>query len=411
MNAEIIAAGSELLTPQRQDTNSLWLTAQLNTLGVEVIVKSIVGDDRARLAALLSAGLSRSDIVIVTGGLGPTEDDVTRDAAASALGRGLVFRQDICDAIEARFRRMNRRMAEINRRQAYAIEGADILPNERGTAPGMWIEAGGRYVALLPGPPNEMKAMYERQLRERLERVVPPLAIRTRQFRIAGMPESDVDALVGPVYSQYTNPVTTILAAPSDIQLHLRARCPDAAEAERLVDELGAKIRALLGDRIYSENGDPLEATVGSLLRARGATVAVAESCTGGGLADRLTSVAGSSDYFIGGFLTYNDRLKTELLGVDPDLLAENTAVSEPAAVAMAEGARVRSGADYALSVTGVAGPDGGSERAPVGTVFIGVAAASGASARQFRFPGDRANVRAIAAQTALDMLRRRLLV
>jgi nicotinamide-nucleotide amidase len=410
MNAEIIAVGSELLTPQRQDTNSLWLTARLNDLGVEVVVKTIVGDDRVRLAAQLASALSRSDIVILTGGLGPTEDDVTRDAAATALGRALVFRQDICDAIEARFRRMHRRMADINRRQAYVIDGAEALPNDRGTAPGMWINDGRRFVALLPGPPNEMKAMFESQLRERLERVVPPLAIRTLQFRVAGMPESEVDALVGPVYSQYANPVTTILAAPSDIQLHLRARCADPAEAERLVHELGAKIRALLGDRIYSENGDPLEATVGRLLRERGATVAVAESCTGGALADRLSSVAGSSDYFAGGFLTYNDRMKTQLLGIDPELLASHGAVSEPVALAMAERARERSAADYAVAVTGIAGPDGGTELTPVGTVFIALAAAAGSQARQFRLPGDRGIVRAIAVQTALDMLRRRLL-
>ncbi|MGH9672542.1 MAG: molybdopterin-binding protein, partial [Bryobacteraceae bacterium] len=282
MNAEIIAVGSELLTPQRIDTNSLWLTDQLNELGVEVVTKIVAGDDRARLSVHLAAALARSDTVLITGGLGPTEDDVTRDAVAVTLGRKLEFRKDICDAIEARFKRMNRTMAEINRRQAFVIEGGEVLANDRGTAPGLWLESEGRLVVLLPGPPNEMKAMFTGQCRAKLVARLPALAIRTLQLRVAGMPESDVDQLIAPVYTQYTNPVTTILAAPSDIQIHLRARCNTGDEASRLVTELGDRIRALLGDRIYSDNGASLEATVGALLRARGATVCVAESATGG---------------------------------------------------------------------------------------------------------------------------------
>jgi len=410
MNAEIIAVGSELLTPQRLDTNSLYLTERLNALGVEVVAKAVVGDDRGRLKDAVQAALARSEIVILTGGLGPTEDDVTREAVAEALGRPLVWRQELADAIEARFRRMNRKMAEINRRQAYLIEGAEALSNDQGTAPGQWIEPGpGRYLMLLPGPPVELKSVFERECLRRLERVVPPLAIRTRVFRVAGMPESDLDQLISAVYKRYTNPATTILAAPGDIQIHLRARAESAEQAEALLEELAPQIEALLGDNLYSRNGQPLEAVVGSLLAARGATLAVAESCTGGMLAERITSVAGSSRYFVGGVLVYNDEMKEKLLGVSAELIAEHTSVSQPVAEAMATRVRQRTGAGYGLSVTGIAGPDGGDAERPVGTVYIGLAAPEGTSARPYRFLGDRERIRRLAVQSALDLLRRHL--
>ena len=410
MNAEIIAVGSELLTPARLDTNSLFLTAQLNDLGIEVVQKTVIGDDRVRLTAIVRTSLDRCQIVILTGGLGPTEDDVTREAVAAALGRELVFHPEIVDAIERRFRRMGRKMAEINKRQAYVIAGAEPLANDNGTAPGQWIEDAGRVVMLLPGPPPELNPMFIRDCLPRLQRLVPPLAIRTLVFRVAGMPESDLDQLISPVYKQYENPVTTILAAPGDIQIHLRARSAAAEEAERLVAELGGRIEPLLGERIYSRNGDPLEVVVGAGLRERSATLSVAESCTGGLLAGRITEVPGSSDYFAGGFLVYSDRMKTDLLGVEPGLLAEHGAASEPVAEAMARGAAHRMGSTFALSVTGVAGPGGGSDSTPVGTVCIGLAHPRGCDTRRFRFLGDRGRVRALAVQTALDILRRKLL-
>lgn len=410
MNAEIIAVGSELLTASRLDTNSLYLTEQLNALGVEVVGKAVVGDDRARLTAAVRAAVSRSEIVILTGGLGPTEDDVTRDAVAEGLGRPLVFRQDLCDAIEARFRSMGRTMAEINRRQAYVIEGAEALRNDNGTAPGLWIRTDhGKAVLLLPGPPRELQPMFERDCLPRLGQVVPKQAIRTLQFRVAGMPESDLDQLISPVYKRYANPVTTVLAAPGDIQIHLRARCSTAEEAEALLAEVGPQIEALLGDRIYSRNGNPLEAAVGRLLGERQATLAVAESCSGGMLAGRITSVPGSSRYFLGGFLVYTTELKCRLLGVDRGLIETHTEVSEPVAKAMATGARDKTGATYALSITGVAGPEGGTEEHPVGTVYIGLAGPRRVSARRFRFLGERERVRLLATQWALDLLRRQL--
>ena len=410
MNAEIIAVGSELLTPQRQDTNSLYLTDQLNALGVEVVAKLIVGDDRARLGDAIRGALARSEILVLTGGLGPTEDDVTRDAVAQALGREQVFHQEICDAIEQRFvRRRRGPMPEINRRQAYVMTGAEVLRNPNGTAPGQWIDADGRVVILLPGPPGEMKPMFDAECLPRLERVLPAQVIRTRFFRIANMGESAVDQRIAPVYTRYTNPVTTILAAAGDIQLHLRARAAGAEEAERLLAEVAPQIESILGDRIYSRNGDPLEAVVGQRLRERGESLSVAESCTGGMLAERITSVPGSSDYFVGGFLVYRDRMKTALLGVSEELLREHTAVSEEAAREMARGARERTGSTWALSVTGIAGPDGGTEATPVGTVIIGVAGPDGVATRRERLPGDRTLVRTLATQLALDLLRLRL--
>jgi nicotinamide-nucleotide amidase len=413
MNAEIVAVGSELLTPQRLDTNSLWLTERLNSLGVEVVTKIIVGDDRSRLSATLATALRRSQVVVVTGGLGPTEDDVTRDAVAQTLGRQLVFRQDLCDAIAERFARMNRPMADINKRQAFIVEGAEPLPNTRGTAPGLWLTPqAGTALMLLPGPPQELKPMFTGYCEPRLRGLLPPLCIATVWFRVAGMGESDLDALIAPVYTKYANPVTTILAAPGDVQVHLRARCSSDVEAQALVAELGGKIEELLGARIYSRNGDTLEAAVGSLLRERGATIAVAESCTGGMVAERLTSIAGASTYFRGGFVTYQDDVKVSLLGVDPALILRHTEVSDEVAVAMAEGARLRASAAYALSVTGYAGPAGGTADNPVGTVYIGLADAQSSKARRFQFSalGGRERIRSLAATTALDWLRRRLL-
>lgn len=409
MEAEIIAVGSELLTSQRVDTNSLFITDQLNSLGVEVRRKMIVGDDRDLLTASIREAIARVPIVILTGGLGPTEDDLTRDAVAAATARKLIFRDDLRDALIERFRRFSRKMADNNLRQAYAVEGAEALPNPNGSAPGQWLEHKNCVVMLLPGPPHEMKAMLVDQCLPRLAQRLPAQVIRTRFYRVAGMGESDLDQLIAPVYTKYTNPVTTILAAPSDIQIHLRARCATAEQAEALLAEVGPPIEALLGNRIYSRNGDSLEAVVGAMLR--NSTLSVAESCTGGMLGQRITSVPGSSKYFLGGFLVYSDVMKAQLLGVDPQLIAAHTAVSEEVACAMAEGARKRTGSDYSVSITGEAGPESASG-APVGTVIIAVAAPDRPTeSRRLQLPGDRARVRTFAAQAALDFLRRQIQV
>jgi nicotinamide-nucleotide amidase len=405
-NAEIIAIGSELLTPQRLDTNSLYLTDQLNALGVEVVRKTVVGDERERLTDSILGAAARSQIVVLTGGLGPTEDDLTRDAIAGALGRGLVFEQEICDRIEKRLRFFGRTMAENNRRQAYVVEGADVLPNDRGTAPGQWIANDGVVFMLLPGPPMELKPMFETHCLPRLQNILPPQFIRTRWLRVVGMGESDLDALIAPVYTRYKNLATTILAVSGEIHVHLRARCSTEQEAESLAAQASAEIEPLLGDRVYSCNGDSLEQVIGDLLRARHASLSVAESATSGLLGGRITAVPSASDYFRGGFITYSDQMKIQLLGVPAELIAEHTAVSEPVAKAMAEGARTRTGSDYALSITGYAGPDG----AQVGLVFIGLASPDGSTVRRVQWPADRERVRAFSTNVALDMLRRKLL-
>ena len=411
MNAEIIAVGSELLTPQRIDTNSLYLTDQLNSLGVEVTGKCVVGDDRERLAEAVRRAAERAQIVILSGGLGPTEDDLTREAVALALDRKLVFHPEISEQLEQRFARMRRTMAEVNRRQAFIIEGAEILPNDRGTAPGQWIDESEASILLLPGPPHELQAMFARQCLPRLERRVPRQIIRTLTLRVAGMPESDLDQLISPVYKRYENPVTTILANAGEIQVHLRARCGSEAEATTLLAEVGGPIELLLGDRIYSRSGEALEVVVGELLRKQHATLAVAESCTGGMLAERITSVAGSSDYFLGGLVTYSNRMKAQMLGVPEETLAKFGAVSKETAEAMAAGVRRRTGAHYGISITGVAGPGGGAEGAPVGTVYIGLADEGGCAVHHRQFLGDRARVRTFATTMALDLLRRRSLL
>jgi nicotinamide-nucleotide amidase len=403
--AEIVAIGSELLTASKIDTNSLWLTDMLNGLGVEVLRKCVVGDDRERLTATIRTALETAGIVILSGGLGPTEDDLTRDAVAAALGRGLVFDQEICDGIEERFRRFNRKMVEINRRQAYLVDGAVVLPNDRGTAPGQWIPHDGKIVILLPGPPSELKSIFGKHCLARLQAILPPRVIRMRQFRVAGMPESDLDELIAPIYTRYTNPTTTILSTVGGIDIHLRAQCDTVENAEALLDEVAGQIEPLLEPRIVSRNGEPIEKVVGDMLRSRKARLSVAESATGGMLGEWITAVPNSSDYFVGGFLTYSDEMKMRLLGVSKEMIETHTAVSEQVAKAMAEGARQRTGSDYALSVTGYAGPDG----EDVGLMFIGLAGPEGTEVRRVKMPGDRNRIRALTVQNALDFLRRRL--
>jgi nicotinamide-nucleotide amidase len=417
MNAEIIAVGSEMLTPDRLDTNSLFLTDRLNTLGVEVVAKHVIGDDRERLASAVRRALASSQFVLISGGLGPTEDDVTRDSVAIALERQQIFNTEISEGIEDRFRRMKRVMPEINKRQAMVLEGAEILSNDRGTAPGQWVEIdGGKVLVILPGPPHELKSMFTRECLPRLTRLVPPLVIRTRVYRISGISESDLDQTISPIYKKYENPATTVLAHNGDLQVHLRARCSTEEEAQVLLAEVGGPIEAALGSLIYSDNGDSLEVVVGRKLSAAAANLVVAESATGGGLCERITSVPGCSAYFLGGFVTYTHRMKAELLGVSGALIARHGAVSAEVAEAMAAGARDRAGATWAISITGNAGPATDVSEAPVGSVFIGIAGPENSAGQKqvetFHrlWPSsDRPRVRAFAAQMALDMFNRKL--
>jgi nicotinamide-nucleotide amidase len=406
MKAEIIAVGSELLTPDRTDTNSLYLTQELNRLGIEVVRKTIVGDDRQLLAEAFRDALDRVPLIISSGGLGPTEDDLTRETVAELLGRKLIRDDAIVRAIEARFRSFGRTMPEINVRQAMVPEGAEALDNPRGTAPGLWIEDGERMVALLPGPPRELKPMFREQILPRLERRVSNVRMFARELRVAGMGESHVEQIAAPIYKRYGEVTTTILAAPGEVQLHLRMWTADAEAAERTLGEASEALKMALGERIFTTKGEPLEEVVARLLTMNGATIAAAESCTGGLVAQRLTSVAGSSAYFLGGVVCYSNELKSAWADVPAEMIQAKGAVSAEVAAALAEGIRRRAGSTLGLGITGIAGPSGGTEEKPVGTVHVALASAGGIKERALRFPGDREMIRWQASQIALDMVR-----
>ena len=414
MNAEIIAIGSELLTPYRQDTNSLYLTEKLNQLGVEVVFKTVVGDNRRRLASAARQALSRADILIFMGGLGPTEDDLTREAVAEALDLELHRDPEILAQLEKRFARRKMKMSPNNEKQADILFGATVLPNANGTAPGQWLS--GKYdskekiIMLLPGPPHELKALFEEQCLERLRAKLPEQFIATRTLKVAMMPESQCDARVAPIYKRYPDIQTTILAGAGEIQLHLRTRADSLEAAQQRVDKLAGEIEDELDDSVFSSNGESLEQIVSYFLQMRNLTLAVAESCTGGMLAERITSISGSSRYFLGGAIVYSNELKTQFSGVPADLIAKNGAVSGEVAIAMAEGIRERCHANLGLAITGVAGPTGGTDEKPVGLVFHALAGDGKTDVVERSFPGDRKRIRWFATQQALDMVRRRLM-
>jgi nicotinamide-nucleotide amidase len=414
MNAEIVAIGSELLTPFRQDTNSLYLTEKLNQLGVRVVCKTVIGDDRKRLTEAASVALSRAEIVIFMGGLGPTEDDLTREAVADALGLELRRDPAIVTALEQRFASRGWKMSPNNAQQGDVIAGATVLPNANGTAPGQWIsgkyEGQEKIVMLLPGPPHELKALFEEQCLGRLRAKLPVQFIATRVLKIAGMGESQCDARVAPIYKTYEDVQTTILAGAGEIQLHLSTRAASLEAAQNRVDELVEKIEAELGDCVFSDNGDAMEQIVGYYLQMRNATLAVAESCTGGLLSERITSVSGSSRYFLGGGVVYSNALKTAMAGVPTELITKHGAVSGEVAAALADGIRKRCQATLGLGVTGIAGPNGGSPEKPVGLVFHALASETGTEVIERKFPGDRKRIRWFASQQALDMVRRKLM-
>lgn len=403
-----------MLTPYRMDTNSLYLTEQLNLLGVDVIFKSVVGDNRKLMVAAAEHALFRSDIVVFSGGLGPTEDDLTREAVAEALGVNLRQDPEIVKHIEQRFAGRGWKMTTNNLKQADVLEGATVLPNANGTAPGQWIsgEFDGRehIIVLLPGPPHEMKALFEGEVRERLRAKVPTAHLFTRTLKIAMLGESAVDARVAPIYKRYTEVETTILAGAGEIELHFKARGMTIDEAQARADEVADLVEDELEDAVYSRNGESLEQIVGYWLQMRNATVAVAESCTGGLLAERITSVSGSSRYFLGGAVVYSNQLKTELAGVPAEMIHRHGAVSREVAAALAEGIRYRCESTLGVGITGVAGPSGGTPEKPVGLVYHAVASDSGTEVVQRHFTGDRKRIRRFASTMGFDMLRRKLM-
>jgi nicotinamide-nucleotide amidase len=409
MRAEIIAVGSELLTPFRLDTNSLFLTSQLNQLGIRVIHKAVVGDAPDEMRSSFQHALDRADLVVASGGLGPTDDDRTRQTVAELLGRKLHTDPHILQNIKERFQRFRpgRVMPEINARQALVPDGATVLPNPKGTAPGLWLESNGHIVVLLPGVPAELQAIFESEVKPRLARSGGRLRLFTRELRITGLPESEVETRVSPLYALYPNTETTILASPPGIQLHPSVWSDDPAGAEKLLDEIVDRMALALGEHLFSTRGETLEEVVGRILTENRATIAVAESCTGGQLAERLTNVPGSSIYFLGGVVCYSNDLKTRLVDVPTALIESKGAVSQEVAMAMAEGIRKRTGATIGIGVTGIAGPGGGSPEKPAGLVYIGIADEHGPRHKEFRFVGDRDRIRLFASQSALDMARR----
>ena len=413
MNAEIVAIGSELLTAFKQDTNSLFLTAKLNELGVNVDFKTVVGDRRTDLVNAIRIALSRADIVILMGGLGPTEDDLTREATADALGLELNRDPEISAWLYARFASRRIKMAENNLKQADVIAGAEVLKNPRGSAPGQFLETEfqgkPKIVILLPGPPREIHPMFEEQCMERLRKILPERHIATRVLKIALIPESEADRRAAPIYKRYSDIETTILAHRGEIHLHLRAQADALAKAQEKVDALVSQLEDEFDDTVFSTRGETLEQIVGYYLQMRNANLSVAESCTGGMVSQRITSVPGSSRYFVGGAVVYDNSLKSGLADVPSILIQQHGAVSREVAASLAEGIRKRCNTSLGVGVTGIAGPGGGTEEKPVGLVFHAVADGNSTDVIERRFPGDRDLIRQWATTQALDMVRRKL--
>ncbi|PYP89169.1 MAG: competence/damage-inducible protein A [Blastocatellia bacterium AA13] len=410
LTADIIAIGSELLTPHRTDTNSLWLTERLNSIGIEVMQKTIVGDDEQRLEHAIRDSLRRSDLIISTGGLGPTEDDVTRKVFARVLGRQLTLDYDVLETIRERFASRGYQMAPNNERQALVPAGATVLPNQNGSAPGLTISHESKFIVLLPGPPREMRPMFEDQIMGELENRSRGTRIARRTLKVTGLGESALDELIAPIYGQYSNPQTTILFTNCEIEVHLTATADNLSIAERLLNELSEKLKGKVGDYIYSTAGESIEEVVGRGLAEKGHTIATAESCTGGLIAERITEVPGASRYFLGGVVSYTEDVKTKLLGVPQEMIERRGVVSGEVAEAMARGIKESTGATIGLSVTGIAGPGGGTVAVPVGSVYIGLSDDLVTSNRRLMLMGDRQLIRWRTSQAALDMIRRRYL-
>lgn len=408
--ASILAVGSELLGTTRLDTNSLFLTGELETMGLRVVRKACVGDEWPELEGEMLLALGRAPLLVVSGGLGPTADDRTKEVLAAILGRRLIRDEEILARLRERFRRRGHEMPKVNEKQADVVEGSVVLANRLGSAPGFLVEDGDRTIVLLPGVPAELKAMWTEEAAPRLASVFGTAGLHRRILKVGGLPESVVETRIQPVYAAHAASPVTILANAGEVQLHFAAQ-GTAEESAKVLDRLEADFREVLGDEIFGRDAETLEGNVGALLRSRGETIALAESCTGGLLAGRLTETPGSSDYFLGSAVTYADSAKVTLLGVKPETLERFGAVSEETAREMAAGARLRFGATIGFSVTGIAGPTGGSAEKPVGTVHMALDAADGTRLhKRSLFPADRALARRWTVSAALVMIRQHLL-
>jgi nicotinamide-nucleotide amidase len=407
---QIMAVGSELLTPFYQDTNSLFLTERVNELGLDVNVKTVAPDDHDGLFLQVKISLAQADLIFVTGGLGPTEDDRTREVFAEVLGKKLVLQDDLLQRIQERFARRGMTMPVSNKKQAFVPEGAEILINDVGTAAGLWLNTGKNIVVLMPGPPHEMKPMFESQVWPRLQQFRTGFRGR-RVLKVAGLTESMVEDLIQDIYPKDPSVQVTTLAYPGQIELHLTSSSQESAgKAEDSLKQLALAFLERLKENVFSAAGEDLETVVGRLLAKRRETLAVAESCTGGLISHRLTNVPGSSVYFLEGAVTYSNESKIDNLGVPADHIRKFGAVSTQVAKSMASGIRDKARASYGLAVTGVAGPAGATEGKPVGLVYTALANDKGIEAVKNQFLGNREQVKFQASQKALDMLRRHLL-
>lgn len=408
-NAEIVSIGTELLHAASADTNSLYLAEQLHGIGVEVSYRTVVGDDRRRIHHVIGQALDRADVIIVTGGLGPTEDDRTRDALAEVCGSRLHLHAETLKSIEERFARRGVAMPEAARRQAWVPEGFTVLPNRQGTAPGLLWDDGQRLLVALPGPPREMRPLFTEQVLPRLvRRAGSGRRIRTRTIKVCGLFESQVEERIQALLRADPSPVS-LLARPGEVHVQVTVAGREG-EIESQLEWWEENLRRLLGDAVFGVDEERLEEAVGQLLRLAGKTVAVAESCTGGLIGHRLTNVPGSSDYFERGIVSYSNQAKEDLLEIPASLIERHGAVSPEVAVAMAAGVRRLAGTDLGVAVTGIAGPGGGTEVKPVGLTFIALADAHGEEWSEHRFRFDREGNKLWAAQMALEMLRRYLL-
>ncbi|HSR67864.1 MAG TPA: competence/damage-inducible protein A [Acidobacteriota bacterium] len=410
--AEIIAVGSELLEGGRVETNSAFLAGRLTSVGTRVRRKWVVGDDLHDIARAVRTALQDGcDILLLSGGLGPTNDDLTRQAVAQALDRPLHTVPQLVERLQRLYARFNVRMSENNLRQAQVVEGGEALENPKGSAPGMFLRQGDALIFLLPGPPRELEPMVDEEVLPRVRDLKPAAPLYRRSLKILGLPESTVDAKVEEAYRSFTDIETTILSSSGIISLHFTWRGEDdRGLANQALDQLAQRARQALGEAVYADREAEPEEILGEMLRSRGQSLVTAESCTGGWMGQLITAVAGSSDYYLGGYIAYSNALKVDALGVNETTLQRFGAVSRQVAEQMAQGARLRGKSDYALSTTGIAGPEGGSEEKPVGTVWVALASREGVESKRLSLPGDREWIRLRSARLALDLLRRRLL-
>jgi nicotinamide-nucleotide amidase len=411
MKCELLFVGTELLLGQIVNTNAVYLGENLANLGVDLYYSSVVGDNLDRIKDAIYHALSRSDLTIITGGLGPTFDDITREGIAEALGRELVFDEQVMAQIEGHFKRTKFQMLPMHRRQAYVISsGCQVIPNLIGSAPGLIVDADGKWIIAMPGVPREMKKMCEDEVFPWIAKKVGNVVIKSKVIKVGGMGESTVADEINDIVESLSNPTIAFLCAPGEVTVRITAKATNTDEAYQMINDVAQKVKAKLGDNVFGEDNQTMEQVVGKMLLERRRTVALAESCTGGLVSDRLTDISGSSDYFLGGVVSYSNELKIDLLGVSSDDIRDYGAVSATVAEQMALGVRELVNSDYGISITGIAGPTGATPEKPVGLVYIGLSSKDEVYSKEFRFVGDRTGIKRWASQSALDMLRRELL-